>query len=232
MSRRQLPRGPLVPHREAAEPEQYLNLDSGSSQCHDRGYSSLSTDLRPRFVKDCRRLESRRRRTADRDGRVGRRGAAGGAMAFRTIAISRASAAWRLCNCARCSDAVIMMAPSTRRPTSRSIARCRSVGGSAPVVARFHRSSTRESAVFTDCPPGPLDREKRHINSLRGMVIPSRTTITMDMSSARIAVGLGVDSAACCRDTCATHRRIVAGAVNAANATLTSYGVTPACRTR
>ncbi len=61
-----------------------------------------------------------------------------------------------------------MSTPSTSLPAKRSITRARWVGPSAVVVARSTLSSTRESAVFTDCPPGPEDRLNRHRSSRSG----------------------------------------------------------------
>jgi hypothetical protein len=65
--------------------------------------------------------------------------------------------------------------PSTSRRSSRSRARARNPGSSALVVVMSRLSSTRESAVFTDCPPGPGDRLKRHRSSRSGTTTESVT---------------------------------------------------------
>ncbi len=117
----------------------------------------------------------RRRSLAPRPGVVGRRDGEGGRRASATSAASRARAASLLRNCARCSDAVIVSTPSTRRPLRRSRSRSRWSGERTAEAAASHTSSTRESAVFTPCPPGPEDRENRHDSSESGMVILEST---------------------------------------------------------
>jgi len=92
---------------------------------------------------------------ARRLGRVGRRLGGGGATAAERISAIRSNAASRLRSCDRCSDAVTVSTPSTRRPARRSNARVRCTGPKALVLATSRLSSTRESAVLTDCPPGP-----------------------------------------------------------------------------
>ena len=89
----------------------------------------------------------------------------------------RSRAASRLRSCDRCSDATTVSTPSTRRRSSRSRARARKLGSSALVVVMSRLSSTRESAVFTDCPPGPGDRLKRHRSSRSGTTTESVTRI-------------------------------------------------------
>lgn len=61
-----------------------------------------------------------------------------------------------------------MTTPSTSREASRSSARAFHTSGRASVFARSNRSSTWESLVLTCCPPGPDDREKRHMSSASG----------------------------------------------------------------
>ena len=67
----------------------------------------------------------------------------------------RSRAASRFRSCDRSSDAVTVSTPSTSRPESRSSARLRCTGPRALVFATSTLSSTRVSAVLTDCPPGP-----------------------------------------------------------------------------
>ena len=116
-----------------------------------------------------------RRSFAPRLGVVGLRAGEGGRRASATTAASRARAASRLRSCARCSDATIVSTPPTRRPLSRSRTRSRCSGERTADPAASHASSTRESAVFTPCPPGPDDRENRHESSDSGIVTPAAT---------------------------------------------------------
>ena len=92
---------------------------------------------------------------ARRLGRVGRREGGGGATAAARISAICFSAASRFRSWDRCSDAVTVSTPPTSRPDSRSSARLRCTGPKALVVATSTLSSTRVSAVLTDCPPGP-----------------------------------------------------------------------------
>ena len=116
-----------------------------------------------------------RRSLAPFDGRVGRRLRAGGAIASATSPASLRSAAVRLRSCDRCSDAVTVRTPSTRRPDRRCKARSRRVGERTGEPARSQDSSTRESVVLTDCPPGPLDRENRQRSSPSGITTDGST---------------------------------------------------------
>jgi hypothetical protein len=132
---------------------------------------------------------SRRRSLAPRDGFVGRRDGDGGRSASETRAARRARAASRLRSCARCSDAVIVSTPSTRRLLRRSRSRSRWSEERTPERATSHTSSARESAVFTPCPPGPDDRENRHDSSDSGIVSRESTR-----SPGRWAAGMGPSS--------------------------------------
>jgi DNA-binding transcriptional ArsR family regulator len=85
--------------------------------------------------------------------------------------MSRLSAAWRFRNCERFSAATIVMTPPTSRPARRSSARARRVGPNAAELATSKSNSTRESVVFTPCPPGPDDRENRQTNSDSGITL-------------------------------------------------------------
>ena len=130
-----------------------------------------SSARRRRFVSERLRFAAIRRSTARRLGRVGRRLGGGGATAAASISAIRSSAASRLRSWDRCSDAVTVSTPSTRRPARRSNARVRWTGPKALVVATSRLNSTRESAVLTDCPPGPDEWLNLQRNS------PSGTTI-------------------------------------------------------
>ncbi|MDX6236549.1 MAG: hypothetical protein QOG10_1364 [Kribbellaceae bacterium] len=102
-------------------------------------------------------------------------------MASRSTAASRVRAASRLRHCERCSDAAIVSTPSTKRGPSRSSALAFRTSLSAVVAATSKLSSTRLSVVLTDCPPGPLDREKRQVSSASGTTTPLRTTSPVSM---------------------------------------------------
>lgn len=128
---------------------------------------------RSRLICARRRLASSRRSTAPREGRVGRRRGAGGAIASANNRANLASAARRLSSCERCSDADTVRTPLTNRVVRRCRARSLSRSGSAVLASRSKLSSTRESAVLTDCPPGPLARLNRHLSSARGTTTSS-----------------------------------------------------------
>jgi hypothetical protein len=59
--------------------------------------------------------------------------------------------------------------PPASRPASRSVILSRAHSGSATDRSTSKESSTRLSAVLTDWPPGPDDREKRSCSSLPGI---------------------------------------------------------------
>ncbi|MFK4596591.1 transposase [Streptomyces pristinaespiralis] len=99
---------------------------------------------------------------------VARRALGGGAVASASRDASRTAAVSRFRHCERCSEARTAITPPTIRPASRSSARSFQTGGSASVLARSKRSSTCESLVLTCWPPGPEDREKRHMSSASG----------------------------------------------------------------
>lgn len=125
-----------------------------------------------------------RRSLAALDGRVGRRCCGGGAIAFLTMATRRASAAVRFRSWERCSDAATVSTPSTSRVARRSVARSRCTGDSAEEAVRSQDSSTRESDVLTDCPPGPPDRENRQRSSDPGITREPRTGRSLDTGPA------------------------------------------------
>ena len=125
------------------------------------------------------------------DGRVGRRLRAGGAMASATRALSLASAAERLRSWDRCSEAATVSTPSTSRPDRRCTARSRRVGERTGEAARSQDSSTRESVVLTDCPPGTLDRENRQRNSPSGITTEGRTCRSPGTPPAFLTAGHG-----------------------------------------
>jgi hypothetical protein len=131
---------------------------------------------RSRLTSERRRFAASRRSCAPRPGRVARRWAGGGAVASVRMVASRFAAAWRLRSWDRCSEAVTVSTPPTSLPARARIARSLSAGGSTDVAARSKDSSTRLSAVFTDCPPGPGDREKRHDSSAGGIIAPRTLT--------------------------------------------------------
>ena len=139
-----------------------------------------------------RRFFSAMRRLFDPfDGRVGRRLRAGGAIASATRALSLASAAERLRSWDRCSEAATVSTPSTSRPDRRCTARSRRVGERTGEAARSQDSSTRESVVLTDCPPGPLDRENRQRNSPSGITTEGRTCRSPGTPPASLTAGTG-----------------------------------------
>jgi hypothetical protein len=146
-----------------------------------------SSGRRKRLTSERRRLAVSLRSRAARLGRVARRGAGGGAVASVRMAASLLAAACRLRNWDRCSEAVTVSTPSTSLPPRARNARSLSTGGSADVAARSKESSTRLSAVFTDCPPGPGDREKRHDNSAGGITAPR--TLIGGTTATRIGCG-------------------------------------------
>lgn len=113
---------------------------------------------------------SRRRRDA-REGFVGRRGVVG-ARVFRRVSASRALASSRLRACDRCSDETTVRTPSASRAARRSRARALWASSRDVVVEMSRLSWTRESEVFTPCPPGPDECEKRSVNSEAGIVTP------------------------------------------------------------
>ena len=140
-----------------------------------------------RLTSERRRLAASLRSRAARLGRVARRGAGGGAVASVRMAVSLLAAAWRLRNWDRCSEAVTVSTPSISLPARARNARSLSTGGSEDVAARSKESSTRLSAVFTDCPPGPGDREKRQDSSAGGITAPR--TLTGGTTGTRIGAG-------------------------------------------
>lgn len=96
-------------------------------------------------------------------------------MAWDTASASRRSASSRLRSWDRSSDAVTERTPSTRRFASRCRARALSGSGSAAEASRSQLTVTRLSVVFTPCPPGPEDLEKRQASSPMGMLLPRPT---------------------------------------------------------
>ena len=140
----------------------------GTRRLRPDGADQSSSARRRRFVCARRRLPASRRSTEPRVGRVGRRLDGGGAIADARVVAMRSLAASRFCSCDRCSEAVTVSTPSTSRFASRSSARARCTGPSAVVVERSRLSSARESAVLTDCPPGPEERLNRHRSSRSG----------------------------------------------------------------
>jgi hypothetical protein len=136
------------------------------------GYSP--SGRRMRLVSERCFFAASLRSRAARLGRVARRGGGGGAVASVRIAASLLAAACRLRSWERCSEAVTVSTPPASLPASARSARSLSSGGSADVEARSKDSSTRLSAVLTDCPPGPGDLEKRQ-DSSPGGISTSRT---------------------------------------------------------
>ena len=68
-----------------------------------------------------------------------------------------------------------MSTPSTRRSASRCSARARCQLDSEGEFATSKLTAALESLVLTDCPPGPLERENRHVSSLAGIASEPRT---------------------------------------------------------
>jgi hypothetical protein len=145
---------------------------SSSSRLGVRCGGQSSGGWRMRLTSVRRFFAAKRRSLEPRLGLVGRRDGDGGRRASATTAASRARAAFRLRNCARCSDAVIVSTPSTTRLLSRSRSRSLWSGERMAEPAISHTSSALESAVFTPCPPGPDDRENRQDSSDSGIVSP------------------------------------------------------------
>jgi hypothetical protein len=115
-------------------------------------------------------LSSIRRWRAPRLGFVATRGGFGGATASRSSAASRVLASSRFMSWLRSPDEAIVSTPSASRFSSRPSARRRAQSGSVGDRRTSNESSTRLSVVFTDCPPGPDEREKRSRSSLAGMI--------------------------------------------------------------
>jgi hypothetical protein len=138
------------------------------------GYSAPGRRIR--LMSERRRLAASLRSRAARLGRVARRGAGGGAVASVRMAASLLAAACRLRSWERCSEAVTVRTPPASLPDRARSARSLSTGGSADVAAKSKESSTRLSAVLTDCPPGPGDLEKRHDSSPGGITAPRMLT--------------------------------------------------------
>lgn len=159
-----------------------------------RRNSGQISGRRNRLISPRRFFSAIRRSFAARDGRVGRRWRGGGAIASATRATSRASAACRFRNCDRCSDAVTVRTPSTRRPARRADARSRWTGERAVDSANRHDNSTRVSDVFTDWPPGPLDRENRQESSAAGMTTRPATIRSPGMRSHLLTARRGCPS--------------------------------------
>ena len=134
-------------------------------------FQSCTSGRRSRFTSERRRFWAILRSPDAFVGRVGRRGGGGGAIAAVRTSMSRLSAASRFRNCERFSAATIVMTPPTSRPARRSSARARRVGPNAEELATSKSNSTRESVVFTPCPPGPDDRENRQTNSDSGITL-------------------------------------------------------------
>ena len=112
---------------------------------------------------------------------MARRGLGAGAIAAERISPSLRSASSRFWSCDRCALALTVSTPLTRRGPSRSSALRLRCSGSAVVWARSKTSSTRESVVFTPCPPGPDEREKRQLTSAAGITDDPRTGMSAGM---------------------------------------------------
>ena len=97
-----------------------------------------------------------------------RRGGGGGASASRSRSARRSRAATRLRCWERCSDAATRRVPSA---SARS-ARARWVSVRTVEERTSKSSSTRESVVFTDWPPGPGDFENFSTSSPAGTTRP------------------------------------------------------------
>ena len=128
-------------------------------------------------------LASRRRTFDPRVGLVRRRTAGPRSSPRATASASFARAISRLRSWDRCSDAVTTSDPAIRRCPRRwsSIARCSS--DSTAECATFQDSATRLSVVFTCCPPGPEEREKRQTSSEAGIVSAGDTDRSMAPAS-------------------------------------------------
>ncbi|MBE1459076.1 hypothetical protein H4W79_003290 [Nocardiopsis terrae] len=115
-------------------------------------------------------MASKRRRFADRLGLVLRRSGGGGSIASANTRARRSRASTRLRTWERCVCTDTVNTPPTRRPARRSRARARRVAPKALQEATSNDSDTRVSEVLTCCPPGPEDRENRHVNASAGTV--------------------------------------------------------------
>lgn len=104
-------------------------------------------------------------------GRVGLRVALG-ITALRRSSASLLLAARRFWYWERCSLALTVKTVPVRRPERLRRARERWMSFNAVVVATSKLSCTRESVVFTPCPPGPEACVKRSTSSLSGTTSP------------------------------------------------------------
>lgn len=105
---------------------------------------------------DVNRFESRRRRVAEADGRVGRR-RSGSSSACDSLATNRASASARL----RLWDLVSLADVDTAGPSFAHI-RNRAHSGRLAELETSSVASALVCDVFACWPPGPPDVEKRH----------------------------------------------------------------------
>ncbi len=112
------------------------------------------------------RLESRRRRVADAEGRVGRR-RFGSSSARDSLATSRASARARL----RLCDLVSLAEVDTTGPSLAHM-RNRAHSGKLAEAATFRVASALVWEVLTCWPPGPPDVENRQAISLPSSSTP------------------------------------------------------------
>ena len=163
-----------TPSRRRLEQRRADDLPNGGSPVSV--LQSWTFRRRSRFTSERRRFWAILRSTAAFVGRVRRRGRGGGAIAALRTSTSRPSAASRFRACERCSDATTVRTPSTSRPARRSSARARRDGPKAEELATSKSNSTRESVVFTPCPPGPDERENRQTNSDSGITLERTRT--------------------------------------------------------
>ena len=89
----------------------------------------------------------------------------------------------RLRSWERCSAAVTVIAPATRRRPRRASSSIRWSSDSATESTMFQVSSTRLSEVLTCWPPGPDERENRQPSSAAGIVRAGDTSRSMHQAS-------------------------------------------------
>ncbi len=112
--------------------------------------------------------------TEPRVGRVVRRFGGGGAKPSRNSVDTRSRASLRLRDWERWVDTSTVSTVPTSRGLSwvSSRSRCAEVSGISDTSTL---SWTRESVVFTPCPPGPDDRENRSVTASLGTTSPRGT---------------------------------------------------------
>jgi hypothetical protein len=122
--------------------------------------------LRPRFLSLSRRLESSRRSTAPRPGRVGRRVGAGGRAASSRVTASRSQHCRRFCHWLRLPWLVT-------RTSSPRAARSRLTADGRPTTSSVSTVKVAfDEAVLTCWPPAPPERANVQFIAVTGTTRP------------------------------------------------------------